>query len=249
MTLFGETILLAENEYPPNILAHMKKLHTAVKDGLVVKVYYNKGKKPRVDHFEFENPILVEVLDCLYDKDFISFETIILPGQEDENEELSINTSSDIIVEVEPVDGEVTPTSRFFGYTTPAEQDDIIGKIRQDPELLEKVPPSLWRDELFKMKFLRAKLKVPGKYIPDHIKTLAKMEKVNYFGRQTRNIRIPKLPDELDRVGDYLGVRKTPNDHFAKVVNESDRRQGRPPSCKESNCSIQGGRRTRRFKK
>ena len=99
------------------------------------------------------------------------------------------------------------------------------------------------------MKFLRAKLKVPGKYIPDHIKTLAKMEKVNYFGRQTRNIRIPKLPDELDRVGDYLGVRKTPNDHFAKVVNESDRRQGRPPSCKESNCSISGGRRTRRFKK
>lgn len=44
MTLFGETILLAEDEYPPNILAHMKKLHTAVKDGLVVKVYYNKGK-------------------------------------------------------------------------------------------------------------------------------------------------------------------------------------------------------------
>ena len=248
MNLFGETILLSEQESPPDVLANIKRLHTDVKDGLVVKVYYNKGKNPRVDAIEFENPILVKILDCLYYDTFIRLETIILPDQEHANEELSINTLSDIIVEVEPVEGTLTITPRF-GYITEAERHEIIEKIRQDPGLLEKVPPILWHDMFFQNMFLRAKLKVTGKYIPGHIKSLAKIEKLNYHGLKTRNFR-SNLPDDLDdMIGDHLGFKKTPKYHFSKVVNESDRRQGRSATCTESDCLISGGRRTRRFKK
>lgn len=122
--------MVPEDGTPPrNRFATIKKVN-ALEPDTVVKLYYNKGF-PKTREREMDVPVIVSIIECNYSPVYCDM-IVELQG-----EAVSINTTNDIITEVDPVEGKTYP-GRFV--TTTQEEREIIGKIRADPPLVQKVP-------------------------------------------------------------------------------------------------------------
>jgi hypothetical protein len=220
MNLFGETILLpVDGTPPPNRFASIKKVN-ALEPGTVVKLYYNKGF-PKTREREMDEPVVVRILECNYTPVSCNMRVDV------QGESVSINTTNDIITEVDPVQGKTYP-GRFV-TTTPQEEREIIGKIRANPPLVQKVPDVLWDSKRFQNMFFRAQLPVDRAHVPERIITLAHIRGINFVGNKTRNLYATQLPIELtNHIHGFLGIKPVERTPAVLAVEaEAERRTRR----------------------
>lgn len=108
--------------------------------------------------------------------------------------------------------------------------------MRRDPSLTKKIPQVLWDRENFQKKIVYANLPLEGRYVPQNIKTMAKMRRTDSVGERTGIFDHDKLPDgPLSNINDMLGLKTPPGLDKARLEKISRRKGGR--------------KRTRRFKK
>ena len=215
MSFLGDTMLVPEHGALPKNFAFFKIIHGQIKDGTRIKVV--KGR----------DTFIATVFDNRVHKDVLAFEI-----NDGIHTNYLVNTHDYIIIEVDPIPGKViNPNLENVGDH---QEDVLIKRITTHPALAEKIPQVLWDRTNFQRKIVSANLPLEGRYVPDTVKTMARMRRNDSLASKTGTLDTDLLPDyPVNLVNEFLGL-KTPT-WLDKAKLEKTARHG--------------GRRTRRFKK
>lgn len=242
MSFLGETILLGPQERLPNNFAFFKRVTIAPGQSIVslprgtkVKIYANKGWRPvRHPMYTFQQGLIVEM-----DKGRVESTEVTVTIREPMY--YTFHSWTDIIVEEDPIEG-VIVNPRLENIN----EDELMTEIIAHPELGEKIPRVLWERPSFLYKIKQAGL---GRFIPEQVKTLAKVKGINIFGKMTGTFDDLKLPGDVSRsINEYLDVDQTrlPNVD-ASTVASIRKKEREMKLCKQTGtCSVSGGRKKRR---
>jgi hypothetical protein len=123
--------------------------------------------------------------------------------------EYSVNTTDHYIIEVDEVEGKVVnPTLENIGD---AEENELIQTLRHNPSLAERIPQILWKRKRFQKKILSANLDIDSDLVPENVKIMAKMKRVDFLGK-TGAFYHDKIPDELShKINRYLEIDTDPH--------------------------------------
>jgi hypothetical protein len=267
MAFLGETILLPmHSREPPNTFAFFKRIPIPpgthkldLPRELKVKVYQNKGPAK----LEYLVTRFVESFITKIYRGFVT-STYLSVEYRDSAVMYDFNSENDVIVEIDEAPGRImNPNLENIN------EDALVAEIQANPTLGEKIPPILWERSSFLQKITDAKL---GRFIPDYVRTTARLKGVNYFGDKTGTFNSPRFPPDVSNsINEFLDVDQSkdtvlPSIIRAKREKERELKEARElPSRElkdkraESYFSIlsrrfgMGGtrrkRRTRRFKK
>jgi len=240
MSFLGETILLGPRENVPNNFAFFKRVtipgqRMALPRGTKVKIYANKGWRPvRHPMYTFPEGFVLEI-----DNGRVDTREITVSMREPMH--YTFHSWTDIIVEEDPIAG-VIVNPRLENIN----EDELMAEIIAHPELGEKIPRVLWERPSFLYKITQAGL---GRFIPEQVKTLAKVKGLNYFGKMTGTFDDPKVPGDVSRsINEYLDMDQSrlPNIE-ASTVASIRKKEREIKSCKQpGTCSVSGGRKKRR---
>lgn len=158
-------------------------------------------------------PIVAKVASCDAYYDELIF--LIITNSNDNYH--AVSTRDHYIIEVEEVEGKViNPTLKNIGD---AEENELIEELRRDPSLAVRIPQVLWDRPRFQRKILSANLDLESDLVPENVKTMAIMNRVDFLGTKTNTFRPDKLADTLsDNINSYLGIHSEPEAiHSARV--------------------------------
>lgn len=235
MSFLGDTMLVPEHYVLPKHFAFFKVIKTTHKDAFVsddIPAGTRIGVTPKNQD---SLVIATVVFSNVYDNELIFLVN--------DKYTYRVNTFDHYIIEVDNVEGEIiNPKLENIGD---AEENQLIEEIRRDPSLAERIPQVLWKRPRFQKKILSANLDIDSDLIPENVKTMARMNRLDFLGKKTDTFHHDKLPDELlDKVNDYLGI-KTNHKAMHEARLEKTRRAHRPKSW----FSRMFGRGTRKNKK
>lgn len=229
MAFLGETRLMPEDSDFPDTFSFVK---------IIPETKY-ENDEPIGEYIEDTTRIKVSpghntyfkgsVINFRSYKDKLTF-TILAP----DNEIYDLNSDEVIFIEVDKVPGKViNPNLENIGD---AEENELIEELRRDPSLTKKIPQVLWDRTNFQRKIVSANLKLNGKYVPQNVKTMARMRRNDSVANKTGILDTDLLPDgPLSNINEMLGLKAPPGLDKARLEKISRRKGGR--------------KRTRRFKK
>ena len=238
MAFLGETILLPiHSPLPPNTFAFFKRIPETKYDenetDEPIREYIDK--KIKVGVHGKKGYFIRKVVNFHAFKDNLKF-SVFLPSDEDPtvDELFTVNSDDLIIMELDKVPGRViNPNLENIGDK---EENELIEELRRDPSLTKKIPQVLWDRTNFQRKIVYANLPLEGKYVPQNVKTMARMRRNDSVANKTGILDTDLLPDgPLSNINEMLGLKAPPGLDKARLEKISRRKGGR--------------KRTRRFKK
>ena len=237
MQFLGETRLIPEDVDFPDTFSFIKVIPETKYDenetDEPIREYIDKRIKVGVH--DKRGYFVRKVVNFHAFKDNLKF-SVFLPSDEDPtvNELFTVNSDELIIMELDKVPGRViNPNLENIGD---AEENELIEELRRDPSLTKKIPQVLWDRENFQRKIVYANLPLDGKYVPQNVKTMARMRRNDSVANKTGILDTDLLPDgPLSNINEMLGLKAPPGLDKARLEKISRRKGGR--------------KRTRRFKK
>jgi hypothetical protein len=169
-----------------------------------------------------------------------------------DDEIYNLNSDEVIFIEVDKVPGRVI--NQNLENIGDAEENELIEELRRKPSLVKKIPQVLWDRTNFQRKIVSANLKLDGKYIPQNVKTMARMRRNNSVSNKTGTLDTDLLPDgPLSDINKYLGI-ETPQGLDAARLKVAPRAPPQENARSKGWLSRMFGKgvtrnRTRRFKK
>jgi len=185
MSFLGETILVPKHGTIPKVFAFFKVIHGQIKDGTRIKVVHG------------HDAFIASVYDNRVYPDVLQFEI-----NDGNPTNYLVDTKHFVIIEVDPIPGTIlNPNLETVGDH---QENVLIQRIRTHPELAKNIPHVLWERPSFQRKIISANLPLEGRYVPDKVKTIARIKRVNKSGTFDTD-----LPDDMIRkINEMLGIHK-----------------------------------------
>lgn len=216
---FSETILLPKVFPVPDYVIFYKRVIHHVDEPIIIKVYSLNS----LDLPIFDKTKIIEFRK--YDDALVCLR----------DHGISVDTYNHLLAEVDIVHEtlQINLNKNIVQYITDDAENRLIQEMRRHPSLAKRIPKELWEHPSFKRKI-------------DVERTNGRLKSTNYTGLFVHD-KLPHGP--LSEIHDMLGLK--PHDR------ESREKRHRPPppplrrsaTCTGSNCSISGGRRTRKNKR
>ncbi len=217
MSFLGDTILVPESYDLPKNFAKFKVIKEGDDpfSGMPIKHVCVTRKESYL-------PIVAKVASCDASYDELIF--LIITNSNDTYH--NVSTRDHYIIEVDEVEGkELNPNLENIGD---AEENELIEELRRNPSLAERIPQVLWKRRRFQRKILSANLDLESDLVPENVKTMAIMNRVDFLGNKTKTFRHDKVADELSgKINSFLGIPSDSDELHAARIDKLARPQPR----------------------
>ena len=217
MSFLGDTILVPEHGELPHSFAFFKVIKTNHTDAFVSDDI-TAGTRIGVTPKNRDSIVIATVVfSNVYDNVLM-----FLVKDDVKPYTYSVNTKDHYIIEVEEVEGEILNPN--LENIRDAEENELIEQLRRDPSLAERIPQVLWDRPRFQRKIPSANLDLESDLVPENVKTMAIMNRVDFLGKKTKTFRHDKLADDLSgNINSYLGIKPDPEAIHAARVEKTRR--------------------------
>ena len=221
MSFLGDTILVPEHGELPHIFAFFKVIKTTHTDEFVSNVI-PAGTVIGVTPKNRDSIVIATVVFSHVYDNYMLF----LVKDDITRYEYSVNTRDHYIIEVDEVEGKkLNPNLENIGD---AEENELIEELRRNPSLAERIPQVLWKRRRFQRKILSANLDLESDLVPENVKTMAIMNRVDFLGNKTGAFYHDKVADELSgKINSFLGIPSYPEALHAARIEKLSRPQPR----------------------